>query len=144
MGSITNIGNIYDRNDISESNNPIFTLPTQSFTSDVERNGYHNEKQKDAKSCQCGKSTFRKFNEHPRENRKTQCANTNHNSQVLNHKTNPSLQKIANADKSKPTEVSDKQKGCHWTCGTKMFSKSEKVNLKRYIIISECLKTNYA
>merc|ERR1712154_226411 len=36
---------------------------------------------------------------------------------------------------SKQIEVVDKEKGCHWTCGTKMFSKSEKSMTRASIAI---------
>ena len=127
MSSITNIGNINDKTNISETHNPIFTLQNESSTSLASHNGYNTNKQPVAKSCLCSKSTARKMCEYPRENVKTKFTNTHHNSRKAIDESKPSLQKMKNSDNSRQIEVADKEKGCHWTCGTKMFSKSEKV-----------------
>ena len=127
MSSITNIGNINDKSNISETQNPIFTLQNESSPSFASHNGYNTKKQHVPKSCQCSKSTARKLCEYSRENVKTKFTNTHHNSRKANNENKPSLQKMKKSDNSKQIEVVDKEKGCHWTCGTKMFSKSEKV-----------------
>ena len=135
---ITNIGKLNDKTNISETRNPIFTLQNESSTSFASHNGYDTNKQQVAKSCQCSKSTARKLCEYPRENLKTKFTNTHDNSRKAIDESKPSLQKMKNSDNSRQIEVADKEKGCHWTCGTKMFSKSEKVlKLKelKYIVI---------
>ena len=126
--SIANIGNINDKNDIANTNNPIFTLGAETQSIISESNRYYTKKEKatNFRACPCSKSTFRKMVEHPDDNMRTRFTNTPKH-QILDHKSNPSWKKMKNADKDKQINYVDKQKGSHWTCGTKMFSKSEKV-----------------
>ena len=127
--SITDIGNINDKTDTSKTNNPIFTLATGTSTTTTESNGYSMGKENTTKSnsCPCSKSTFKKLCENPKENTVTRFTNTHHKNKILDNKNNPSWPKMKTDDKDKQINAVDKKQGCRWTCGTKMFSKSEKV-----------------
>lgn len=129
--SKSTITNIKDKSSIHNSHNPIFTVRTESMPSISNSNEFELAKCENTdafKTCLCSKSSFIKLCENPKENTSQdfkQCHKKgDRNNEMLNNKSNLSTgQQTQNRIK----HDEEKDNGCHWTCGTKMFSKSEKV-----------------
>ena len=75
------------------------------------------------RGCQCSKSYIQKMCESPQNPTQSRSHEHNNKGQIFENKSNP----ISKKSPKRKNRSEVKEKGCHWTCGTKMFSKSEKV-----------------
>ena len=137
--SISSISSVEDETTCRSCNHQIFTVESERLAFIANSKDHKNPKNDNyGRSCHCSKPSFKNLCENPEEQTRdkttltTLCETpireyfkyTNKN-QIIDNKSDPSHGQNHNA-KSKSGDKETETK-CSWTCGTKMFSKSEKV-----------------
>lgn len=137
--SITSLSSIEDETTCRSCNYPIFTVETKSLSLIESSNDHKITKNGNyGRSCHCLKPTSKNLYENSDDNTRdkvpltTLCETpikeyfkyTNKN-EIVTNKSNPSQGQDHNAKRKSGDK--ETQTKCSWTCGTKMFSKSEKV-----------------
>ena len=147
--SISSISSIEDDTTCRKCNKAIFTVETESLSHIASSKDHEISKVNNSgRSCHCPKPTFREKPAGNDTTDKTTLATlcetpireyfkyTTKN-EIIGNKTNPSQVQSQNAKRN----PRDKQKEakCSWTCGSKMFSKSEKVILTYLLNVLQIL-----
>ena len=125
---ISSISTIEDELTCKSCNNPIFTVETETLSSIGLCNDHKVARNEELVNCisrHCSKSKkskFKKLCEHP-TNHIRDYFKLNNKNHIQDNKSHSSEVKSRNSNGNNE----DKTTECTWTCGTKMFSKSEKV-----------------